>query len=74
MGSAIMGALQAGGSFLAGATNPLTPAQIAQAQAQANANNAAAGLTNLQVSNLSQPIPVASIGSNASGLINTVAA
>ena len=47
----------------------------AQAQAQANANNAAAGLTNLQVSNLSQPIPVASSkGSNASGLINTVAA
>ena len=73
--SAIMGALQVGGAFLTGATNPLTPAQIAQAQAQANANNAAAGLTNLQVSNLSQPIPVASSkGSNASGLINTVAA
>ena len=53
------GSIQAAGSFLSQATNSLTPAQVAQAQAQANANNAAANLTNLQISNLTQPIPTA---------------
>jgi trimeric autotransporter adhesin len=69
--AAIMGGLQAGGSFLTGAFSTLTPAQIAQLNSQAAQNNAAAGLTALQTQNMSQPLPVASRGSNAAGLINT---
>jgi hypothetical protein len=72
-GAAIMGAIQTGGSFLSGAFSTLTPAQVAQANAQAALNNAQAGATNLQVANLAQPIPVATRGSNAAGLINSPA-
>ena len=54
-----MGVVQAAGSFLAGATDTLKPAQVAQYQAQANANNAAAALTNKQVANMAQPVPTA---------------
>ena len=55
-----LGALQAGGSLLTGLTNTLTPAQVNQANAQANANNAAAALVKLQTANLSAPKAVAS--------------
>lgn len=54
-----MGVIQAAGSFLQGAFDPLKPAQVAAYQAQANANNASAALTNKQVGNMGQPIPVA---------------
>lgn len=53
--------LQAGSSFLAGATNPLTPAQIAQAQSQAALNTAQAKVTSQQASNMGQRLPVASL-------------
>lgn len=54
-----MGVIQAAGSFLSGAFDPLKPAQVDAYQAQANANNASAALTNKQVSNMNQPIPTA---------------
>jgi hypothetical protein len=55
-----LGALQAGGSLLSGATSTLTPAQVAALTAQANANNAAAALTQQQTANLAAPKSVAS--------------
>jgi hypothetical protein len=55
-----MGAIQAGGSFLSGLTSTLTPAQAAQANAQAAANDAAAALTKQQTANLAMPKSVAS--------------
>jgi hypothetical protein len=55
-----MGALQASGSLLSGLTSTLTPAQVAALQAQANANNAAAALTQQQTANLAMPKAVAS--------------
>lgn len=66
-----MGAIQALGSFISGATNPLTPAQVALAQAQARQNNASAGLQEMQNTNLAQPIPVATRSAAPTGLINT---
>jgi hypothetical protein len=62
-----LGALQAAGSFLAGAGNQLTPAQANAYNAQANQNNAQAAqeqaqtaLIKQQTANLSQPRPTAS--------------
>jgi hypothetical protein len=55
------GAVQAGGTFLSGLTSSLTPAQVAQLNAQAAQNQAAANLTNLQTSNLAMPKSVASL-------------
>jgi hypothetical protein len=55
-----MGAVQAGGSLLSGLTSTLTPAQVAAYNAQANANNAAAALTQQQTANLAMPKAVAS--------------
>jgi hypothetical protein len=55
-----LGAIQAGGSFLTGAFSSLTPAQTAQANAQAAANDAAAALTKQQTANLAMPKSVAS--------------
>lgn len=73
-----MGVLQAGGNFLSGLTNPATPAQIAALNAQAAANNAAAGLTAMQRQNEMQPKAVATnvTGNNtpppvSPGLINS---
>lgn len=67
-----MGAIQAVGSLVAGATNPLTPAQINQLNAQAAQNQAAANLQTMQNTNLAQPIPTASRANSAPlGLINT---
>jgi hypothetical protein len=54
------GILQAGGSLLSGLTSTLTPAQVAALNAQANANNAAAALTQQQTANLAMPKAVAS--------------
>ena len=55
-----MGLIQGAGSFLAGATSTLTPAQVAALNAQAAQNNAAAKLSQTQQTNISQPIPTAS--------------
>lgn len=55
-----LGVLQAGGSFLTGAFSSLTPAQAAQANAIAAANDAAAALTKQQTANLAAPKSVAS--------------
>lgn len=54
------GILQAGGSLLSGLTSTLTPAQVSALNAQAAANNAAAGLTQQQTANLAMPKAVAS--------------
>lgn len=71
----LSGVLQAGASFIAGATNGLTPAQIAALNAQADANTAAANLSRIQQSNMQQPLPVASRAAPVTGapmgLINT---
>lgn len=67
------GVLQAGGSFISGLTNPMTPAQIAALDSQANANNAAAALANRQVANLASGMPTAVTGKPAAvggGIIN----
>lgn len=53
------GILQSAGSLLSGATSQLTPAQISALDAQANANNAAAALTQQQTANLAAPKAVA---------------
>ena len=55
----LSGVVQAGSSFIAGATNGLTPAQIAALNAQAEANAAAANLSRTQQANMSQPLPTA---------------
>jgi hypothetical protein len=62
--------VQAGGAFIAGATSTLTPAQVAALNAQANANQAAANLSQRQLSNMGQSIPVASRTATPPGLIN----
>ncbi len=54
-----MGVVQSAGSFLSGATSKLTPAQVVAYQAQANANNASAALTQQQVSNMNSGMPTA---------------
>lgn len=59
-GTLASGVIQAGASFLAGATNGLTPAQIQALQAQAAMNQAAANLSRLQQSNMGANIPIAS--------------
>ena len=60
------GVVQAGASFLSGATSELTPAQIRALEAQAQANQAAANLSNqqsallqMQQRNNADPIPMA---------------
>lgn len=58
-GMMAMGVVQAAGSFLSGAFDPLKPAQVDAYKAQAAANNASAALTNKQVGNMNEPIPVA---------------
>ncbi len=74
-GTLLSGVVQAGSSFISGATNGLTPAQIAALNAQAQANQAAANLSNRQQANMAEPLPVASrappITGAPAGLINT---
>ena len=55
------GATQALGNFISGATNTVTPAQVAQLNAQAASNNAAAALLTRQTAAQSQPKTVASL-------------
>lgn len=70
---ATYGLIQSAGSFIAGAFDTLKPAQVAALQAQANANNATAGVTNTQLTNMKQPLPTASrVTPAGGGLINTV--
>lgn len=74
-GTLLSGVLQAGSSFIGGATNGLTPAQIAALNAQAEANQAAANLSRTQQANMSQPLPVATrtppVTGAPAGLINS---
>jgi hypothetical protein len=73
--------IKAGGSFVEGLFNPVTPAQVAALDAQAAQNRAATTLSLTQQANMKAPIPVASrkpvsaagiTGAPASlGLINT---
>lgn len=70
---------RAAGSFISGATNELTPAQISAYRAQAQANIASANLSNQQAAtierqrnNLSGAVPVASRRTRP-GLMNTAA-
>lgn len=66
-GTLLSGAIQAGGAFIGGATSSLTPAQVKALEAQAEANHAAANLSQRQLANMGQPIPVA----RRNGLINS---
>lgn len=54
-----MGGIQAAGSFLSGAFDPLKPAQADAYSAQAAANNAQAALSNRELANMNSKIPVA---------------
>lgn len=58
---AALGALQAGGSLLSGATSTLTPAQVSALNSQAAQNQAAANLLTQQQKNLQMPKAVASL-------------
>lgn len=51
------GLVQTASSFLSGATNPLTPAQVTALDAQAAANRAAASMSTMQQANIAQPMP-----------------
>lgn len=55
-----LGALQAAGSFISGATNELTPAQVDLYKSQSAANDAATLLVKQQTANLAMPKAVAS--------------
>ncbi len=72
----LSGVIQAGSAFIAGATSTLTPAQVAALNAQAAANTATANLSQRQLSNMGQPLPVASrtpppVTGAPTGLINS---
>lgn len=54
------GALMAGSSFLSGATNPKTPADIELEKAQANLYNQQANLLGFRMNNMQQGIPTSS--------------
>lgn len=71
------GVIQAGASFLTGATNPLTPVQISAMKATEKANiaaaskyNAEAAILERQRANMSAPIPRATRAPQGRGLIN----
>lgn len=72
------GAIQAGGSFISGLTNPVTPAQIDSLNSQAELNRAQAALIARQTANQGQALPVGTVaspavtGTNNNGLINKV--
>ncbi len=65
------GMIQAGGSLVSGLFNPVTPAQVAALDAQAAANRANTGLTENQLKNVAQPLPVARRTTPGNGMINT---
>ena len=54
---ATYGLIQAGGSLVGGMFSPMTPAQVALANAQAANNRAAAGLTSQQTANIQSGVP-----------------
>lgn len=54
------GIIQAAGSFISGAFDPLKPAQVDALNAQAAANKASAGMTTQQIQNMQGKLPVAS--------------
>lgn len=54
------GVIQAAGSFLSGAFDPLKPAQVEAMNAQATANKASAAFTTQQTQNMQGRLPVAS--------------
>lgn len=66
------GIVQAAGSFISGAFDPLKPAQVDALNAQAAANKASAGMTAQQTQNMQGKLPVASrvTGTPFNGLIN----
>ena len=74
----LAGVIQAGSSFLSGATNPLTPSQIEAMNATAKANQAAArkydaeaAIMEQQRANMGAPIPVASrVTGRPTGMMN----
>jgi hypothetical protein len=67
------GAIQAGGSFISGLTNPMTPAQIDALNSQAEVNRQTAELLKRQMNNQGAAIPSAVTGKPAlsAGLINS---
>lgn len=77
VGTLLSGAVQAGGAFIAGATDTLKPAQIKMLETQAQQNLAATNLANQQAAALAQqqknfnsPVPVA-VKKPPAGLLNT---
>lgn len=68
----VMGALQAGGSFLAGATNPLTPAQVGALESRAELDKAQTDLLRQRASNMRSGLPKAS-RRKPPGLVNSTA-
>lgn len=77
VGTLLSGAVQAGGAFIAGATDTLKPAQIKMLETQAQQNLAATNLANQQAAtlarqekNFNSPVPVATKKPPA-GLLNT---
>jgi hypothetical protein len=54
------GVIQAAGSFLSGAFDPLKPAQVEALNAQATANKASAAFTTQQTQNMTGRLPIAS--------------
>lgn len=72
IGTLTAGAIQAAGSFIAGATSSLTPAQVNALKAQANMNQAAANLSTQQLSNIQSGIPTAARTPPA-GIVNATA-
>lgn len=67
------GVLQSGGAFISGLTDELSPAQVKALEAQANANNAAAGIGQRQLENMKGNIPKATVTGTVNpsgGLIN----
>lgn len=66
------GVLQAGGSFISGLTNPMTPAQIDALNAQAEANRATAAVLKREAANQGQAMPtVTGMPTATGGLINS---
>lgn len=55
------GILQSGGAFISGLTDPMSPAQVAALEAQAAANNAAAGVAQRRARNMAGGMPTATV-------------
>lgn len=64
------GMIQAGGSLVSGLFNPVPPAQVENLNANTAATNVQTGLTQNQLDNVKQPLPVATRAVAPTGLIN----